>query len=137
MKKILLIFLIFGFFIFTYLYFLKKSFPLNLSFSSLKPQQKIINLFSKKDEFKPVFLEIISPSQKAIISYSPVVIKGKTIANAEVFVNEKEIKADENGNFSVEYPLEEGENEIIIVVNDQFGNYQEKIITIQFESQKY
>ena len=45
-------------------------------------------------------------------------------------VNDAETKADANGNFKVNVSLEEGENEIFVVVNDSEGNYAEGSVTI-------
>ncbi|GEM_PF-1706582 len=81
-----------------------------------------------------IFLEIISPQNQTTVNNSLIKIIGKTAANAEVFVNEKETKSDNQGNFSLDYSLTEGENELIIVVNDSQGNYLEKTLIITYES---
>lgn len=79
-------------------------------------------------------LELISPTDKNVVNTSKVTVSGKTSPNAEVFVNEKELKADASGNFSVDYDLFEGENEIFVAVNDSLGNYAEKSITVYLET---
>lgn len=60
-------------------------------------------------------------------------VSGKTKANAEVFVNEKELKADANGNFSTNLVLDEGENFIVVSVNDEDGNTAEENLTVNYE----
>lgn len=82
------------------------------------------------------YLEIISPKDKEISNTSNLVIKGKTIPFAQVFINDKETKADNKGNFSLNYLLDEGENEIIIVANDDLGNYAEKNLKVQLQTLK-
>lgn len=79
-------------------------------------------------------LDLTSPTDKSIVSTSKVIVSGKTSPNAEVFVNEKELKADASGNFSVDYELFEGENEIFVAVNDSLGNYAEKSVIVYLET---
>lgn len=79
-------------------------------------------------------LDLISPTDKSIVSTSKVIVSGKTSPNVEVFVNEKELKADASGNFSVDYELFEGENEIFVAVNDSSGNYAEKSVIVYLET---
>jgi len=49
-------------------------------------------------------------------------------------VNEKELIANGNGDFSTEIELFEGENTIFIVANNNTGDYIEKEITVHLES---
>lgn len=79
-------------------------------------------------------LEILSPTNGSTVSATPVVVSGKTAPYADVFVNENELKADGSGSFSTTYELLEGENIIYITVNDNFGNYTEKAVTINLTS---
>ncbi len=83
-----------------------------------------------------IFLEILSPENNSVVNNSIIKIDGKTVASAEVFVNEQETKADTSGNFSLNYSLDEGENELIVVVNDNQGNYLEKILIITYQPQE-
>ena len=85
-------------------------------------------------ETEEVFLDILSPKDKDTVSNSSLNIKGTTIASAELFVNDKETKADKDGNFSVNITLEEGENILTIIMNDSLGNYIEKEVTVILES---
>ena len=77
---------------------------------------------------------IENPSDKETVNSQSVKVTGKTSAMAEVFVNEKKTKADQNGNFSIEIILEEGENIINVTANDSAGNFAEKEITVYLES---
>ncbi len=81
-----------------------------------------------------IFLTITDPKDKATVNSSSVTVKGKTAGGATVFVNDKEVRADNGGNFSSKATLEEGENTIIIVANDADGNYIEKEIMVNLES---
>lgn len=79
-----------------------------------------------------ITLTISTPSNNTTVSNSSLAVKGKTVAGAEVFINNAETKADANGNFSVKLTLEEGENYILIVANDAAGNYSEKELSITY-----
>lgn len=79
-------------------------------------------------------LEIISPKDKETMASSPITISGKTSPGVEVFVNEKQTKANASGDFSLTYEVLEGENEIYVVANDEEGNYAEKMITVYLET---
>ncbi len=79
-----------------------------------------------------ITLAVTSPSSGAVVRSSSVVVRGKTSANAEIFVNDAETKADSNGNFSVNLTLEEGDNYILVAANDTYGNYAEKELTVTY-----
>ena len=79
-------------------------------------------------------LQITSPSDKSVVTSPYITLRGKTVAQAEVFVNDKELVADQDGNFSVSLTLDEGDNPIIVVANDQNGNVGETEITVSYET---
>jgi hypothetical protein len=81
-------------------------------------------------------LEIIEPKANTNYNSPSIKVSGKTKANAEVYVNDIQTKADGSGNFSVNYNLDEGENLLTIVANDQAGNYVEKEITVFLQTQE-
>lgn len=83
------------------------------------------NLFSSG-----IVLTVISPRNGSTVTTNKVNVMGKTVANAEVFLNDVETKADLKGNFSAVVSLESGENYILIVANDEDGNYAEQEITV-------
>ena len=79
-------------------------------------------------------LTISTPVDGATVKSSSIVVKGKTKAHAEVFVNDAETKADANGNFSVAMTLDEGDNPIVVSANDADGNVAEKELIVYYES---
>jgi len=87
-----------------------------------------------KTDPEKVFINITSPLDKSVVKSASLLVKGETVANAEVFVNDKETKADKNGNFSLYLTLDEGENTLTVIMNDSLGNYIEKEITVTLES---
>lgn len=78
-------------------------------------------------------ISVFSPSDKSIVTSPFITLRGKTVSQAEVFVNDKETIADGNGDFSVSLTLDEGENPIMVVANDANGNVGEAEITITYE----
>jgi len=77
-----------------------------------------------------IALSVSSPGNNTTVSSPTLTVSGKTVAGAEVFVNDAEGIADAAGNFSVLVNLDEGENYILVVVNDAAGNYSEKELTV-------
>lgn len=75
----------------------------------------------------------ISPSDQSTVTSPYITLRGKTVAQGEVFVNDRETVADAQGNFSVQLTLDEGENPIMIVANDASGNVGEIEITLTYE----
>lgn len=78
-------------------------------------------------------LSITEPASKTTTS-SSITIKGQTLPNADVAVDDKSVKADSQGNFSAPVTLDEGDNSIIVVANDANGNYAEKEIIITYNT---
>jgi len=74
------------------------------------------------------------PVNNSVINESQTVVKGKTSPDANVFVNDQELKADSLGKFSTTINLEEGENYILISANDEEGNYVEQEIIVSLET---
>ena len=62
-------------------------------------------------------------------------VRGITVANAEVFINELEIRANVKGEFSAPITLDEGENTISIISNDEDGKSSEEELTVTYEAQ--
>lgn len=79
-------------------------------------------------------IQNISPSDHSTVTSPYITLRGKTVAGAEVFVNDNETVADSQGNFSVQLTLDEGENPIMIVANDASGSVGEAEITITYEA---
>lgn len=135
---LILLFIIGGFLIF--LNFNKKDSINQLNkIKQIIPQKNIlptgnVNQSEKEVANQGLTLEIISPKDKETVASSPITISGKTSPRAEVFVNEKQTKANDAGDFSLTYEVLEGENEIYVVANDEEGNYAEKMITVYLET---
>jgi len=78
------------------------------------------------------FLQIASPIDGATVSQNKITVSGKTVPGAEISVNEKELAADKNGNFSTSVLLEEGENFIFVTAGNEDG-FEEKEIVVNYE----
>lgn len=90
-------------------------------------EEKVVDLQSSH------FLNVVSPVDQEIVRTKSLNVLGETTPGAEVFVNDKEVKANSEGDFSVNLSLEEGDNTIVVISNDKDGNYIEKEITIIYE----
>jgi len=132
--------LVFGFLIF----FIKKQKVNNFRLKNFfQNNQQALKTNKAKGEIpttQPVFngltLEIAEPKENALYKNPSIKIFGKTSPYAEVYINDIETKADEKGNFSAYYNLDEGENLLTIVANDSLGNYAEKEITVYLQTEE-
>lgn len=88
---------------------------------------------SLNSDYQGIELNIIEPKNESVASVSSILVKGKTVPNADVFVNEIELKAGKDGNFSTAFPLYEGDNSILVSANDESGNYSEKEIIVNYQ----
>lgn len=79
-------------------------------------------------------LEILAPKNKATVGSLLIQIKGKTLPNSFIFVNDKELRADAKGDFATTISLDEGENAIFLVTHDENGNYVEKELDVISET---
>lgn len=80
-----------------------------------------------------ITLIVNQPQNGQTFSTNSVVVKGKTKAKADIFINELELKADSSGNFSSKLTLEEGDNPIVIVAIDPDGNYAENELSVNYQ----
>ena len=78
-------------------------------------------------------LSITSPDNGSTVKTQTVTIKGKTVPNGDVFVNDTKAAADSQGNFSSAITLDEGENTIILTANDVDGNSTEMELVLNYE----
>jgi hypothetical protein len=81
-------------------------------------------------------LEIESPTDGSVIELKKnrtTTIKGTTEPGAKVFINDRLVLADEEGNFSTNYYLAEGKNELNFVVTDKATNKTERKIEVEFK----
>lgn len=81
-----------------------------------------------------LFLNITSPKDGDVVEGSYLKVTGKTLPSLDVFVNDTETKSDKNGDFTTTIVLDEGENSVLVVVNDASGNYVESEFEIVLES---
>lgn len=101
-------------------------------------QQPITNLSSPssfpQEEMgeTSINLKISSPQEEENFNTSRITVSGNTSPNAEVFINDKELKADKNGLFKTSLDLEEGENYLFISANDEWGNFAEAERTVYY-----
>ena len=80
-----------------------------------------------------LYLEVTSPVEGSVVTSPTLAVSGKTEANAEVFINEKELRADSAGNFSTSLTLEEGDNIIVVYAKDPAGNTVSKEMKVTYE----
>lgn len=83
-----------------------------------------------------ILLTISSPVNGSTVTSGSITVKGITTPKAEVFINDKSVIADSLGSFSVSIILDEGENSIVIAVNDSNGNYSEKELTVTYTAEE-
>lgn len=110
--------------------YVKKSNPQKNN-SLIKPTVEIKKIVKKLEK---ISLSVSEPKDNITVNNPTLNIKGKTLTNAYVFINEQELRADKNGQFISMITLEEGENYVLIVVSDDAGNSLEKDIIVNLES---
>lgn len=119
--------------------FVNQSKKLTNDQSNITPTEAILESDLLKDTIleEPIeeglYLELINPPDGSNFNTPNITVSGNTEANAEVFINEKELKADLEGNFSTNLLLEEGDNIIVVTASDDEGNYAEKSLTVTYE----
>lgn len=79
-----------------------------------------------------ITLDVVSPQNNSTVKDGAIIVSGKTLPNADVFVNDKELKADAYGNFSTSTVLDEGPNIVVVAANDAAGNISEREIAVTF-----
>lgn len=79
-----------------------------------------------------ISLAISAPLNGQTVSSPSLKVTGKTVPSADVSVNDKEVKADLKGNFSVLITLDEGENVLMVTAVDQDGNYSDQEVTVTY-----
>lgn len=104
------------------------------SLQSGKGLQDVRNVPQKEVQQTPapvgeIPLEVNIPEYVSVPSLA---VAGKTVSEAEVFVNELETVSGTDGRFWVNYRLDEGENSIIVVVSDVNGQTTEKELTVTY-----
>lgn len=83
---------------------------------------------------KEISLTITSPVYGSTVATNILTVQGITVPKAEVFVNESSTVADGSGAFLVKITLDEGENPIVVVANDEYGNTAEEELSVVYEA---
>jgi len=78
------------------------------------------------------FLQLSSPQDKMTVKTDQILVAGRTLPGAEVFINEYQITPRADGGFSFNLPLVEGENPILISAGSENGD-QEIELTVYYE----
>ncbi len=78
-------------------------------------------------------IEIISPQNGSLISNSLTEVLGIAKNIKEIYMNDRKIFVDEQGNFKEEMLLSYGYNVIAIKASDKFGRSTEKIIEVIYK----
>lgn len=86
------------------------------------------------DTASQISLTVSQPLNNTVVKVPKITVIGKTVPNAEVSVNDSDLKADAQGNFSASIVLDEGDNTVIVIANDAQGNFSEKDITVSYDS---
>lgn len=79
-----------------------------------------------------ISLVITTPVDGMTVSQPTIAVQGTTVPSAEIYANDIYGTANSAGKFSLMVPLDEGENSIVIVVNDANGNTAEKELTVMY-----
>lgn len=87
---------------------------------------------STNPQANQITLTITSPKNGTVLSIPTAKITGKTAPNADVSVNDVDLKADAQGNFTSTVSLEEGDNEIIVTATDDTGAVSEASLTLTY-----
>ncbi len=82
----------------------------------------------------PVPVTIHAPRDETTVNVPQVEVRGTTVANAVITINDDILVADAQGEFSAVVPLEDGPNAIEIVVSDLDGNETFLVVTVTYDS---
>ena len=84
------------------------------------------------DDKLPELALTFPEEERSTVHEEKVNLTGKTETEATLIINERLVIIDREGNFEYPINLKEGDNEIMLVVEDEAGNKTEKIITINY-----
>lgn len=109
--------------------------PTNSTQKQVIPTQTATQFVNQvQGQVKTVPLTVSEPANNMVTTNPTVTVKGTTVAGADISVNEKDLKADAQGNFSTTIALDEGENVIAVLAIDQVGNFVEQDLIVTFDS---
>ena len=107
--------------------------PIETPKTQTTPAKTLPQTPTAQTTIEQIKLTVTSPADKATVTTSSLTISGETVPNADVAVNELELKANHAGKFSGKLTLSEGDNPVVITAVDTNGNYAEKEITVTYE----
>ncbi len=79
-----------------------------------------------------ISLTIVSPKNGTVLSGATVQVTGKTTPGADISINDADLKADAQGNFTTTVNLEEGDNYILVTAVNDSGAVSEQEITVSY-----
>ncbi len=79
-----------------------------------------------------ITLTVTTPQNGAQVATPTITVIGKTVANADVSINDADLKADAAGNFTTTIALEEGDNYVSVTAVDDSGQVAEQEITVTY-----
>lgn len=91
--------------------------------------------YSVTYDAEPPTIELETPQdgqQFELRKNQTITIKGKTEADAKVYLNGRLVFANSDGNFSTTYQLAEGDNELRLRAVDKAGNEREQVVMVKF-----
>lgn len=99
---------------------------------NLSQKSKTLNIWYLKKAPK---LEVTSPTEGTNVSggTAKIEVKGTTDAGAKVFVNQRLLIVDSDGNFSTNVSLTAGENKIVIEAQDLATNSTKKEVLVNYQ----
>lgn len=89
--------------------------------------------FGKATNKEEVGLQVIEPKDWSIAKSSNIRVSGKTVPEADVFIQNKRFQADAEGSFQLLQTLEVGINYIAVAVSNAEGKLSEKEIIVRYE----
>lgn len=103
----------------------------NLDLPGAFSQSSFFNFIIDKT---PPYLAILQPEENAVVTSSEIEVRGKSEAEVNLTINQKQIGVNADGTFSAKFQLSEGENTIHFKVQDKSGNLSEAVRKIKYVS---
>lgn len=98
-------------------------------------ESEVSRVYTVTYDAVPPKIELESPQdgqQFELRKNQNITVKGKTEANAKVYLNGRLVFANSDGSFSTTYQLAEGDNELRLRAVDKAGNELEQVVTAKF-----
>lgn len=72
------------------------------------------------------------PGQRFFDKDSPITLSGQTEVGTNLTINAKFVRVDSEGQFSIKWPLSEGDNQLDFLARDQASNETKKTLTVNY-----